>query len=1091
MRAKYTFSPIVALGFALLAMSPFIGAPEANAAVTRAPAKAEEEVEPEKAPAQFRLVPSASAMGMDTRADIKRDEAIEKLKKILPKVQGAQKAELIFRLAEKYWSKSRYQYLRAMEEWDKNLAEWDNAGRKTREPKLEASPAYGQSELYKREALKLYSKILKKYPKYQRKDEVFYNLGSSLYDSGSKRQGIRMFWKLIKEFPKSSFTPDAWLQLGEHFFNSGSGKLNQAIKAYRAAARTKKPRIFSFALYKLAWCDFNLGEYAKALKKFRMVVEYAKKQQVNQDVSKGGLGERDRIQLMEESLSDMVRSYSHLDAVDDAFEYYQEEVGVDNAYKYLHRLSKLYKKEGKYEVEIKSYEKLNGMYPFNASAPQNQTAIMNAYSNLGKNDQVRREVRRLIDLYSPNGPWAQKNVGNDAVLAKAFEVVENELSGIVTEQHRAAQQTKLVETYKLARDIYKEYLDKFTDTENSYKFRFYYAEILYELKQFDEAALEYDRIAKAEGEYRKPAAYTAVLAWEKVASGVKETLGKRINERRGHSKGKLKELEKLKKLKKGQSYDPTELTDAEGKLAAACDRFVEVAPDDKEVVKLKFKSARLYYIHNQFDLAAERFGEIIDRWPEDSLGRLAAELIVESFNVRSDWAQLNSWSRKFRDNKRLMADSSFRTKIDEFVEGASFNEILYVFEPKVGTTEIADLYAGFAKEFPHSKYVLVGLFNAVINYDKANLLERAIASADLILNDYKKFKLKKSDVEKSKREGSALPDPVVIREKTLFLSASFRERLAEFDKSAALYEQYVKEFKKGPKRADAIFNSGVFRDGLGHYDQAIANFKLYIKENSKKEDVPLIDWRIGSILERKKDYRGSYSHFSNYARTWGRLDAERKLCAEYKMTQSLLKQGKERDAKRLYSGLVKSYQALGAEDKTKICALDAVAKAAFELIEDDYLAFEAISLSISGPDLVKNFTRKAEMLSGLETSYTSVLAIGQGDFGIASLYRIGKMYQHLSSALVESPCPRNLTEDQCGMYQAALQEKAFPLDDKAIEAFDKALAKAYELGLYNEWLMKTQDALVSYEPGRFPTIRDYELIASEINSEAPQLMEAN
>ena len=75
-------------------------------------------------------------------------------------------------------------------------------------------------------------------------------------------------------------------------------------------------------------------------------------------------------------------------------------------------------------------------------------------------------------------------------------MVEERLSGLVTDQHRAAQQTKLVDTYKLARDIYKEYLDKFKDTENSYKFRFYYSEILFELKQFEEAAAHRDRVTE-------------------------------------------------------------------------------------------------------------------------------------------------------------------------------------------------------------------------------------------------------------------------------------------------------------------------------------------------------------------------------------------------------------------------------------------------------------------------------------------------------------------------------------------------------------------------------------------------------------------
>ena len=190
--------------------------------------------------------------------------------------------------------------------------------------------------------------------------------------------------------------------------------------------------------------------------------------------------------------------------------------------------------------------------------------------------------------------------------------------------------------------------------------------------------------------------------------------------------------------------------------------------------------------------------------------------------------------------------------------------------------------------------------------------------------------------------------------------------------------------------------------------------------------------------------------------------------------------------------LVKGYMALGDEDKKKPCALDAVAKASFALIQAEYDDYEKISLNVSSDKvLAANLTKKLAMIEALTNKYTQVLSIGQGDFGIASLYRIGKMYQHLAQALFNSPCPKKLDEDQCFFYQGALQEKAFPLEEKAVEAFDKALAKAYELGLYNEWLTKTQDAMISYEPDRFPEIHTYDLIASETVSAVPQLMEAN
>lgn len=1067
--------------------------PTSSTTVNAAPVAVEDKAR--KEPAQFSWTTRESSVDMDARAELKRDETIGKLKNILPTIgEGPQKAELIFRLSELYTAKSKFLHMHAMQIWDAQLDAWNKSGAKGEAPKLEQVAELTAGQSSKSEALKLYRQILERYPDYPRKDEVLYNLGSALYDQGDKKDGVAMYWKLLKQFPNSDFSPDAWLQLGEHFFNAN--KLSEAVKAYSKAAETKKPRIYSFALYKLAWCDYNLQEYDNALTKFREVIAYAK----SQKETKGGaaMAERDRIQLTEEALSDMVRVYSNLDAVDEAFNYYTQELGAERAAKYLQRLALLYHDNGKFAVEIQTYEELNARYPYAAEAPQNQTAIMNAYAQVGKNDRVRREVRRLIDLYSPNGVWANHNVGNTQVLEQAFKVVEAELAGLVTEQHRAAQSTKLVETYLLARDIYKEYLDKFTNSLNSYKFRFYYSEILFELKEFEAAAAQYASVVNENrnGEFTKAAAYAAVLSWEKVVSGVKEELGERIDDiKQGKNKGALQKLERLQDLTKGQAYTAEPLLPAEKSLADACDLYTSIAPTDPEIVKVKFKSARLYYIHNHFEEAAQRFGEIIDHWPNDELARLSAESIVQSFNVREDWAQLNVWSRKFEGNKALMADAKFKKKIGEFVEGASFNEIHFVVEPKGDAHVTADRYSAFVAEFPHSKYALVALYNAMVNYDNVNVLEKAIATADKILVEYKDVKLDAETdaaatdaTSTASAQGSQLPKAEVLREKTLFLRASFAERLAQFAQAAALYEAYVAEFKDGSKVSDALFNAALYREGLGEFDKAIANYTAYVTRFPASPDVADINWRMGLILEKKNDYNAAYNHFVTYGRTYAKTQATAQVCADFRAAKALSKLGREKEARVLYSGLLTNYSKLSDADKTKGCAAEAGATAAFYGIEPDYEAYTAITLSGGEDQMARNLVKKLDMVDSLQKRYTQVLSLGHGDYGIASLYRIGAIYQQLAQAIFATQCPKRLDADQCGIYQAALQEKAFPLEEKAIEAFDKAMSKAYELGIYNEWLAKTQEALRTYEPDKFPDVHAYDMMAGESIFRAPELV---
>lgn len=1080
------------LGMVLLGMHFSYSLAEANSQTQHTTTKPipSDETALRKAPAQFKWTTRPEKRDMDVRADAKRDEAINKLKKILPTIpDGPQKAELLFRLAEMYWSTYKFRQLAAMRKWDRALQTWYEQGRKGPQPKLDDVTDIKEAESFRSKTLDLYRTILGKYPRYERKDEVLYNLASSHYESGEKLDGVKLYWKLLKQYPNSEYGADAWLQLGEHFFNAN--QLPQAIKAYSKAAETERPRVYSYALYKLAWCDYNLQEYQKALEKFGQVIAYAKGQKAGM-AADGEMEATDRVQLMEEALADMVRTYSHLDAVDNAVAFYWDQVGKEVAYKYLRKLAEMYNAEGKYELEIAMYERLNHEYPYHPRAPSNHTATVNAYAQLGDSGAVRREVRRLIDLYSPNGLWARRNAGDQEVLSQAFEDVEQQLATLVTEKHREAQATKLVETYQLARDIYAEYLSKFENSVNSYKFRFFYAEILFELKAFADAGKQYTLVVQEnkKGRFAQPAAYNAILAWEKVVSGVQEKLGKKIQEKGGFkAKGRLAKLEQLEQLKKGKIYEPENLSEPEQKLANACDAFVALAPNDEEVVKIKFKSARLYYVHNQFEEAATRFGDIVERWPRDSLGRLAAESIVQSWNVRENWTELNRWARKFKNNKVLMADKTFAKKIHEFVEGASFNEIHFVLEPREKPLVVANAYAGFVREFPKSKYAMVGLFNAVVNYDKANVLEKAIESAEKLLKEYRDITVSPKDVEQGEKEGTSIPKPKVIRDKTLFLNAQFHERLAMFKTAAALYEQYANEFPKGVHRADSLFNAGLLQEGLGHHKQAIDNFMLYARDFPNNPDVPDIRWRIGVVLERQKDYRAAAKQFSALAVNGFASYSAKWLCAKYKTAQAYEKQGRKKDAQKAYASIVKDFAALPKDEQNKPCPFEAVAAALFFQIEPEYTEYISLGLKGSEREMAKRLMRKLQMVDVLQKRYTSVLAIGQGDFGIAALYRIGAIYQHLAQEIFSTPCPRRLNDDQCMIYQAELQAKAFPLEEKAIEAFDKALAKAYELGLYNTWLGKAQKALTTYEPMRFPEIRQYDLIAADNVFSLPKLSE--
>src|SRR5260370_26835975 len=269
------------------------------------PAPNEVETDKGKVPARFRAPTSEEEVERDAAADKKRDELIDELETIIPKIpEGEKKADLYFQLAELWWEKSRYVSMQEVNDYDDSTAKWLET-RKGEEPRINTK----QSDAYRKEALKLYQMILKTHPSYERKDDVLFVVAYNLYEAGNQQEAIQSYNTLIKQYPQSKLVPDAYVQMGEHFFVSTD--LTRSRAASEKAASFKLPKLYPFAVYKLAWCDYNAGEYQGSIDKFKEVIAYSERQAESP-------GARDPIQLKSGALKDILLAYAQIYPTDSA-----------------------------------------------------------------------------------------------------------------------------------------------------------------------------------------------------------------------------------------------------------------------------------------------------------------------------------------------------------------------------------------------------------------------------------------------------------------------------------------------------------------------------------------------------------------------------------------------------------------------------------------------------------------------------------------------------------------------------------------------------------------------------------------------------
>ncbi len=1048
--------------FILIAVSP---AAFGASAIKLKPAPKEVETE-RPGPAKVKAPTSEDEVQRDAAADKKRDELIVELKTIIPKIQeGPQKADLYFQLAELWWEKARYVSMNEVKDYDDAYGKWLET-KKGEEPKISTRT----SDNYRKEALKIYQIILKTYPAYSRKDEVLFVVAYNLYESGSRQEAIQSYNTLIKQYPDSRFVPDAYVQMGEHFFQSND--LLRARAAFEKAASFKNlpqgRKLYPFAVYKLAWCDYNAGEYQGAIDKFKEVISYAE--------AKGTA--RDRIQLRNEALKDIVLAFAQIDAIDSATAYLKEK-GGDRQLDYINKLAATYFDSGKFDQAIRVYRMLENEAPTHVRAPAWQQKILLAYDKLNKRDRVVAEMKRLVADYGPNSAWARANAQQKGALAEATDLAESALRELVQDYHQEASKTRSVATYKLARDIYQQYLETFPDSETAYSMRFYHAEILYALEEWDAAAAAYEKVVEADpkGQYAAKAAYDSILALEKSVGIAKGKLQKRelagsekIDERK--AKGQVEQTRKITLQKISRETGGESIPENEQRLIAACEKYLEVAPGSKDEIVIRYKAAFVYYDHRHFVEAARRFGDIILKWPTDAWSQKAANLSLDILNTKEEWLALSDLTHKFLMDKKLTPPGSkFEKEVAQIGEGAKFKYVMQVYEEKKDYVLAAKEFKEFVAQYPGSEHAPKALYNALVIADKADQLDLEIAAGDQLMSGYPKA------------------DEQIVK-LTIPALANACERAARYQGAIKWYEEAVTRWPNDEKAADWLFNAALFREGLGDDAGALAGWQKYLQQYGSRPDAAKIAFNVGLILERQRDWKRAVEHWSSFQQTLGRAASPGQLLlARYKQGLAMREvRARDENVPMVMAEVAQRFARLPESEKLPP-VVDAAGQARFSGVESSFNDFMAVHFNYTRQhDLVYVLKVKNARMNKLLEQYAEVIRIGSPKWSEAAFTRIGEAYRNFNRGLLDAPVPRGLDREQQELYRSTLESQALPLEDKATEAFTKAIEVSQKSGVYSEWVLKAQDYMREYQPDSYGEVHKPALLDSELSrSVAPTL----
>ena len=184
----------------------------------------------------------------------------------------------------------------------------------------------------------------------------------------------------------------------------------------------------------------------------------------------------------------------------------------------------------------------------------------------------------------------------------------------------------------------------------------------------------------------------------------------------------------------------------------------------------------------------------------------------------------------------------------------------------------------------------------------------------------------------------------------------------------------------------------------------------------------------------------------------------------FRAAESARGEGKDAEADALYE------KATAANAAAPEGAPETAGKAYFARAESRFARYKSLSIA---PPLERTFAEKRAALEAAAGLYVEAIRVGDAETVPAALHRLGEGFEDFRGAILASPPPRGLSDRERDEYVFLLEEKAAPIEEKAVDAYRKNLRKAVAAGISSPWVDKSVARLKALRPALFARKWEY------------------
>jgi cellulose synthase operon protein C len=362
------------------------------------------------------------------------------------------------------------------------------------------------------EAIALYKKLLAEYPNYKDNDQVLYQMARAYDELGRTDEAMETMERAIRANPDSVHFDEVQFRRGEYFFTRR--KWRDAENAYAAITNLgARSSYYELALYKLGWTFYKQELYEEAVQKYMALLDYKVSTGYNFDEKH----EKEDERRVADTFRAVSLSFSTLggpEAVQQYFSSTRSRFYEDRIYSNLgeHYLTKL-----RYDDAAKTYNAFIALHPFHHAAPRFSMRVVETFTKGAFPKLVLESKRDFASKYGLQAEYWQHNKPEE--LPEVLAYLKTDLKDLATHYHAEYQSSQeaneKLANYHEALRWYGDYLKSFPKDTESPAINYRLADLLFENKDFGEAAKQYERTAyEYPANAQSPAAgYAAVYAY--------------------------------------------------------------------------------------------------------------------------------------------------------------------------------------------------------------------------------------------------------------------------------------------------------------------------------------------------------------------------------------------------------------------------------------------------------------------------------------------------------------------------------------------------------------------------------------------------